>query len=306
MTSTDKRNLRNGLLFASPWIVGFCIFTIYPIIMSIYYSFCRFDAITQPHWAGLENYQTLLTKDPLFWKSLWITFYMVIFGLPSALLFSLFLAILLNQKIKGQAFYRTIFYLPSITPVVASSILWMWLLNPQVGLINYVLHPILNGINTITHLSLATPGWLADPVWSKPALVLMGLWGVGNTVIIFLAALQEVPEELYEAALIDGAGAWRKLFHITLPLISPVIFFNLVMGIIGYFQYFTQVWVMTRGGPSDSTTFYALYLFNNAFLFFKMGYASAMAWILFAITLVCTLIVFRTSSKWVYYSGETK
>lgn len=306
MTSTDKRNLRNGLLFASPWIVGFCIFTIYPIIMSIYYSFCRFDAITQPHWAGLENYQTLLTKDPLFWKSLWITFYMVIFGLPSALLFSLFLAILLNQKIKGQAFYRTIFYLPSITPVVASSILWMWLLNPQVGLINYVLHPILNGINTITHLSLATPGWLADPVWSKPALVLMGLWGVGNTVIIFLASLQEVPEELYEAALIDGAGAWRKLFHITLPLISPVIFFNLVMGIIGYFQYFTQVWVMTRGGPSDSTTFYALYLFNNAFLFFRMGYASAMAWILFAITLVCTLIVFRTSSKWVYYSGETK
>jgi multiple sugar transport system permease protein len=274
--------------------------------MSIYYSFCRFDAITQPHWAGLENYQTLLTKDPLFWKSLWITFYMVIFGLPSALLFSLFLAILLNQKIKGQAFYRTIFYLPSITPVVASSILWMWLLNPQVGLINYVLHPILNGINAVTHLSLAVPGWLSDPAWSKPALVLMGLWGVGNTVIIFLASLQEVPEELYEAALIDGAGAWRKLWHITLPLISPVIFFNLVMGIIGYFQYFTQVWVMTRGGPSDSTTFYALYLFNNAFLFFKMGYASAMAWILFAITLVCTLIVFRTSSKWVYYSGETK
>ncbi len=306
MTSTDKRNLRNGLLFASPWLVGFCCFTIYPIIMSIYYSFCRFDAITKPHWAGMENYHNLLFNDPLFWKSLWTTFYMVIFGLPTALIFALFLAILLNQKVKGLALYRTIFYLPSITPVVASSILWMWLLNPQIGLINYVLRPILNGINTLTHLSLAVPGWLADPHWSKPALVLMGLWGVGNTVIIFLASLQEVPEELYEAALIDGAGATRKLWHITLPLISPVIFFNLIMGIIGYFQYFTQVWVMTRGGPEDSTAFYALYMFNNAFLFFKMGYASAMAWILFAITLVCTLIVFKTSSKWVYYSGETK
>ncbi len=306
MTSTDKRNLRNGLLFASPWLVGFCCFTIYPIIMSIYYSFCRFDAITKPHWAGMENYHNLLFNDPLFWKSLWTTFYMVIFGLPTALIFALFLAILLNQKVKGLALYRTIFYLPSITPVVASSILWMWLLNPQIGLINYVLRPILNGINTLTHLSLAVPGWLADPHWSKPALVLMGLWGVGNTVIIFLASLQEVPEELYEAALIDGAGAARKLWHITLPLISPVIFFNLIMGIIGYFQYFTQVWVMTRGGPEDSTAFYALYMFNNAFLFFKMGYASAMAWILFAITLVCTLIVFKTSSKWVYYSGETK
>ena len=306
MTRRERRDFRNGLLFASPWIIGFLTFTLYPIVMSLYYSFCRFDAITKPHWAGLDNYHTLFTADPLFWKTLGNTFYMVLIGLPIALCFALFLAILLNQKIKGLAFYRTVFYLPSITPVVASSILWLWLLNPQIGLVNYLLVPILNGINGFTHLKLTAPGWLSDPHWSKPALVLMGMWGVGNTVVIFLASLQEVPEELYEAALIDGAGTLRKLWHITFPMISPVIFFNLIMGIIGYFQFFTQVWVMTRGGPEDSTAFYALYLFTNAFLFFKMGYASAMAWILFAITLICTLIVFKTSSKWVYYSGDGK
>lgn len=306
MTRMEKRNLRNGILFASPWIIGFLGFTLYPIFMSIYYSFCRFDAITKPHWAGLENYHTLIYSDPLFWKSLTNTFYMVLIGLPTALLFALFIAILLNQKIKGLAFYRTVFYLPSITPVVASSILWLWLLNPQMGLVNYLLLPIFNFINQVTSLHLQVPGWLSDPAWAKPALVFMGLWGVGNTVVIFLASLQEVPEELYEAALIDGASTLRKLWHITLPMISPVIFFNLIMGIIGYFQYFTQVWVMTRGGPEDMTNFYSLYLFQNAFLFFKMGYASAMAWVLFAITLVCTLIVFKSSKKWVYYSGEAK
>lgn len=306
MTKIEKRQLRNGLLFASPWFIGFIVFTFYPIIMSLYYSFCRFDAITQPHWAGLENYETLLFHDPIFWKSLWNTIYMVIFGLPIGLAFSLFLATLLNQKIRGLAFYRTIFYLPSITPVIASSILWLWLLNPQIGLINFLLRPILNGLNLILPITLTMPGWLTDPHWAKPALIIMGLWGVGNTVVIFLASLQNVPEELYEASVIDGAGKWRKFWHITLPMISPVIFFNLIIGIIGYFQYFTQVWVLTRGGPQDATLLYALYLFNNAFLFFKMGYASAMAWILFIITLICTLIVFWTSSRWVYYSGETK
>lgn len=306
MTQLERKNLRNGILFASPWFIGLITFTLYPIIMSFYYSLCHFDAITQPHWAGLENYKTLIFEDPLFWKSLTNTLYMVVIGLPVALMFSLFLAIMLNQKIRGLAFYRTIFYLPSITPVIASSILWLWLLNPQIGLVNHLLHPIVSFFSVVTGIKIPLPGWLSDPVWAKPALILMGLWGVGNTTVIFLASLQEVPEELYEAALIDGTGKIRKLWHITLPLISPVIFFNLVIGIIGYFQYFTQVWVMTRGGPEDATLYYAYYLFNNAFLYFKMGYASAMAWILFIITLVCTLIVFRTSSRWVYYSGEAK
>jgi multiple sugar transport system permease protein len=300
MTVSEKRNLRNGLLFASPWLIGFAVFVCYPIIASFYYSLCYYDAITTPKFIGLENYKTLLFNDSLLWKSLYNTLYIVALGLPIGLLVSLSLAIFLNQKVRGLAFYRTIYYLPSITPVVALSILWLWLLNPQMGLINSILVPILGKLN------LSAPGWLGDPFWAKPALVLMGVWGVGNTIIIFLAGLQDVPQQLYESAEIDGATAWRKLWHITLPMLSPVIFFNVIMGIIGSFQYFTQVWIMTRGGPQDATLFYALYLFNNAFLYFKMGYASAMAWVLFLITLICTLTVFKSSVRWVYYAGETK
>jgi multiple sugar transport system permease protein len=195
-----------------------------------------------------------------------------------------------------MAIYRTIFYIPSIVPTVASSVLWMWLLNPQIGLINKML----------TAAGVQGPGWLTDPAWSKPALILMGIWGVGSAMIIYLAGLQDVSQELYEAAEIDGAGSAAKLFHVTLPMLSPVIFFNLVMGIIGTFQYFTQVFVMTHGGPEDSTLFYALHLFNKAFVDLQFGYASAMAWILFAITIAATALVFRSSARWVYYPGETR
>jgi multiple sugar transport system permease protein len=294
---TQRRNLRNGLLFASPWLIGFAVFVAYPIVASLYYSFCSYDAIRPPRWVGAQNYQRLFFEDDLFLKSLWNTIYMVVFGLPLGLAASLGIALLLNQKLKGMAFYRTLYYLPSITPVVATAILWMWLLNPDMGLINIGLHGV-----GVKH----PPNWLTDPSWSKPALILMGLWGAGGGMVIYLAGLQDVPQALYEAASLDGAGRLAQFRNVTLPMLSPVILFNLIMGLIGTFQYFTQAYIMTNGGPQDSTTFYALHLFNRAFQDFKMGYASAMAWALFVVALICTALVFRSSARWVYYAGETR
>ncbi len=290
-----RRDLRNGLLFATPWLVGFSVFIAFPIVASLFYSFCEYDAIRSPRWVGLDNYRTMLFDDDLFWKSLGNTLYMVAFGLPVGLAASLGIALLLNQRLRGMAFYRTVFYLPSITPVVATSILWLWLLNPQIGLVNIML----------TSLGVGNPpGWLMAPAYAKPALILMGRWGAGGGMVIYLAARQDVPEALNEAAALDGAGPLQRFRHVTLPMLSPVILFNLVMGLIGSFQYFTQAYVMTSGGPQDSTTFYALHLFNRAFLDFRMGYASAMAWALFLVTLACTAVVLRSSARWVYYAGE--
>ncbi len=204
---------------------------------------------------------------------------------------------MLNLKVGGIAVYRTLFYIPSIVPVVASSMIWLWLLNPQYGIINGILYFL---------FKIPGPGWLSDPAFSKPSLIFMGLWGVGNTALIFLASMQDVPQSLYESAELDGANALVKFRHITIPMISPVILFNVIMGLIGTFQYFTQAYLMTNGGPADSTLFYALYLYNNAFRYFKMGYASAMAWIMFLIILVLTLITFKISARWVYYAGQAK
>jgi multiple sugar transport system permease protein len=293
---TEARLTRTGLLFALPWLIGFGVFFAYPVLASLYYSLCSYDAIRPPRFIGLENYHRLFFEDDLFWKSLGNTVYMVVFGLPVGLAASLLIAVLLHQKLKGIAFYRTMFYLPSITPVVATSILWLWLLNPEIGLVNVAL----------SKLGIAGPAWLTDPAWAKPALILMSLWGAGGGMVIYLAALQDIPESLYEAAALDGAGTLTRFFRVTLPMLTPVILFNLIMGLIGTFQYFTQAYVMTNGGPQDSTTFYALHLFNRAFLDFQMGYASAMAWVLFVITLACALLVFKTSARWVYYSGEEK
>ncbi|HWD39038.1 MAG TPA: sugar ABC transporter permease [Fimbriimonas sp.] len=293
----EARNLRNGLLFAAPWIVGLVVFYAYPILASLYYSFCSYDGIRPPRWTGLQNYHRMFFEDDLFFKALYNTLYMVVFGVPLSLLCGLGVALLLNQKVRGISLYRTIFYLPSITPVVANSILWLWLLNPDIGLVNVVLH----------HLGIAKPpAWIADPLWSKPALLLMGLWGVGGGMVIYLAALQNVPVALYEAASLDGAGILQKLRNVTLPMITPVILFNVITGLIGSFQYFTEAYVMTNGGPEDSTTFYALDLFNRAFQDFHMGYASAMAWVLFLIVLLCTILVFKSSLRWVYYGGENR
>ncbi len=297
-TAGSRRDLRNGLLFAAPWLVHLAVLIVYPIAASFYYSLCSYDALRPPRFIGVENYRLLFTEDPLFWKSLWNTLYMVGVGLPVGMVVSLGIALLMNQKLKGMAFYRTLYYLPSITPVVATSILWFWLLNPQIGLVNSLLERV----------GVPGPGWLASPDWSKPALIVMGLWGAGGGMVIYLAGLQDVPQQLYEAASLDGAGRLAQFRHVTLPMLSPVILFNLIMGLIGGFQYFTQVYVVTKGSgnPQGSTLVYALHLFNSAFVDFRMGYACAMAWVLFLVTLVCALLVFRTSARWVYYGGEAR
>jgi multiple sugar transport system permease protein len=294
----SRSSLGIGLLFASPWLLHFFVLIAAPICLSFYYSLCDYDTLSPPRWVGGENYRWLLTRDPLFWRSLQNTFFMVGVGLPLSTGVSLGLAFLLNQKVRGIAIYRTVFYLPSIVPVVATSILWLWLLNPEIGLVN----------TGLAHIGIHGPGWMIDPGWAKPALILMGLWSAGGGMIIYLAGLQDVPQSLYEAAALDGAGAWARLWHVTLPFLSPILLFNLIMGLIGYFQYFTQAYVMTNGsgGPQDATLFYALRLFRSGFIDFNMGYASAMAWVLFGITLACALLIFRTSARWVYYAGESR
>ncbi|MGC8666666.1 MAG: carbohydrate ABC transporter permease [Chthonomonadales bacterium] len=289
------RDLLMGLAFISPWLVGFLALTLYPIGASLYYSFCEYRVLSPPHWVGLRNYMELFSDTDYFLPSLYNTVFMFI-ELPIATVISVGVALLLNQKLKGMALFRTLYYLPSVVPTVASAILWLWLLNPQYGLVN----------KTLQFLHLPTTEWLQSPVWSKPAFIILDLWMVGGGVVIYLAALQGVPTHLYEAAEIDGAGPWTRTWHITIPAISPVIFFNVVLGIIGTFQYFTQTFIMTNGGPANSTLFYALYLFQNAFAYFRMGYACAMAWVLFLLTLAATLIVFRSSTRWVYYEGETR
>lgn len=286
-----NRDQRNGLLFISPWLIGFALFTLYPVIVALYYSFCEFDSISPPRWVFLENYKTLLFSDEYFWMSLYNTIYYSILSVSGGIIVAFAIALFLNLKVKGMAVYRTIFYIPSIVPIVASAILWLWILNPQFGLVNELLRKV----------GIAGPGWLSDPTWSKPALVMMSWWGVGGTVIIYLAGLQDIPQQLYEAAKIDGASWWKQTIYITFPMMSPVIFFTLIMNTIGAFQVFTQVYIMTEGGPVNSTLVYAYYLYRNAFQYFRMGYASTMAWLLFVVILVVTYFLFKSSKKWVHY-----
>ncbi|NLV91066.1 MAG: sugar ABC transporter permease [Firmicutes bacterium] len=282
-----------GLLFVSPWIIGFTVFTLYPFVMSIYLSLTKYSVLAPAEFIGLDNYRTLF-GDNLFWTSLYNTFYFCAFSVPLGAIIGVLLALLLNQNVGGMAVYRTVYYLPSIVPIVASSIVWMWLFNPYYGVINALLELV----------GIQGPGWIADPAWSKPALIIMSLWGVGNATLIYLASLQDVPVSLYESAELDGASAWHKTIHITIPMITPTILFNVIMGLINSFQYFTQAYIMTNGGPADSTLFYSLYLYNNSFRYFKMGYASAQAWILFVIIMFFTLLLLRSSRSWVYYAGE--
>lgn len=297
MTPQQRRNLRNGLLFASPWLVGFSVFMLYPLGMSIYYSFTAYNVVQPPVWIGLDNYRELFFRDPLFWKALYNTLYFTIFSVPLSLAVALGLAVLLNQGVPGTSMFRTVFFLPSIVPLVASSVLWLWVLNPDSGLINSLLRG---------WLGIEGPGWMADETWSKPALILMSLWGIGGPMVIFLAGLAEVPRTLYEVAALDGAGPWARFRHVTLPMVTPTILFNLVMGLIVAFQYFTQVYVMTggKGTPVDSTMFYALYLYRSSFHYLRMGYASAMAWMLFAVILGATLAVLLSARRWVHYQGD--
>lgn len=280
----------DGYLFISPWIVGFLIFTFGPLIASIFLSFTKWDIFTAPEFVGMANY-TKLFADPLFKKSLYNTFYYAIFSIPLGMAGGLYLAILLNQKVKGLPIFRTLFYLPSVTSGVAVALLWKWIFNPEFGIANLILN----------WFGLPSLQWLSSSQWSMPALIIMSLWGIGGGMLIYLAGLQGIPQQLYEAAELDGAGWWSCFFKITLPMLSPTLFFQLIMGIIGSFQVFTQVYVMTQGGPANATLVYVLYLYQNAFQWWKMGYASALAWVLFAIVLIFTLIQFKLAPRWVNY-----
>ena len=282
-----------GLLCASPWIIGFAVFTGGPILFSIIMSFCHYDILNPAKWVGLANYKWVFTQDPIFWKAFWNTIYMVI-GVPVGIVLGLAIALLLNLKLKGMAFYRTLFYMPAIVPAVASSILWIWIFNPTSGLLNSIL----------AFFGIAGPSWLQDVSWSKPSLIIMGMWGVGAGMIIWLAGLKDIPDHLYEAAEVDGAGVWSKFINITIPMLTPYIFFNLIMGLIGTFQIFAQAYIMTAGGPMNSTMFYVYHLFNTAFRYLEMGSASAMAWFLFIIVFALTMFQLWLSKKWVHYGGD--
>lgn len=301
MTTRERRQLFAGLGFTSLWIVGLGAFTAYPVLASLYYSFCDYSILKEPVWCGLENYQQLFSDD-LFWRSLRNTLFYAGLSVPLGTAVSLGLALLLNADVRGRPFFRVIFYLPSIVPVVAASMLWLWIFNGQVGLLNWTLAPLLKLFGA------TPPAWLVDPAWSKPALVIMSLWGTGNAMVIYLAGLQNVPRELYESAAIDGATGWRRFWHVTLPMIAPVVYFNVIMSLIGALQVFTQAFIMsvaagggtgtgTDGFPARSTLFYTMHLFATAFYDLRMGYASAMAYVLFVIIATLTWLATRLSRE---------
>lgn len=283
-------------LFVLPWVVGFLIFTLGPIIASLVFSFTDYDIMLTPSLIGLANFRELF-QDPLFYTSLYNTIYIVLLAVPLGMLVSFTIALLLNQRVRFLAAYRTAYFLPSIVPAVASAALWLYLLQPQWGLVNGFLESV----------GITGPGWLSSEVWSKPAIIMMMVWAAGNTMIIYLAGLQDIPQSLYEAAAIDGANEWSKFWRITLPLMTPSLFFTLVLGIIGTFQIFAQIFVLTdgMGGPQNSTLVYMIYLYRNGFNFFRMGYASAMAWVLFVLILLLTWLQFKGAQRWVYYEVES-
>ena len=294
LTSQARREERYFFLFISPWVFGFLLFTAGPILASIFFSFNIYDVIQPPRWTGLDNYRGLF-KDRLFWQSLKVTASYSAGAVPLGIVLSLAVALVLNRDIRGVSVFRTVFYLPSVISGVAVSLLFMWIFNSDFGILNYLLWKL---------FGIRGPAWLMSTTWVIPSLVLMSLWGIGGGIIIYLAGLQGIPTELYEAAEIDGAGSRARLARITIPMMTPVIFFNLVTGIIGSFQVFTQAYVMTAGGPHNASLFYVLYLYRNAFYYFKMGYASALAWVLFLVVLVLTLMVFKSSPAWVYYEAR--
>lgn len=284
-----------GWLFALPWLLGLVMFYAYPLLSSIYYSFTDYSIVSTHHWIGAYNYETLL-RDAVFWTSVRNTLLFAAMQVPLSVVTGITLALLLNLPIKFQGLFRTMFFIPSLVPVIATSILWQWLLNPQFGLVNSLLAKV----------GITGPAWLGDPVWAKPSLVLMSLWVLGNALLIYLAGLQDISREYYDAAEVDGANWLQKALRITLPLLTPVIFFNMVVGLISALQEFTLPYALTygTGNPAESLLFYSMYLYNNAFLYMKMGYASAMAWILFILIVLITWIVFRTSNKWVFYQDD--
>lgn len=290
-----KREALMGYVFLSPWILGFLIFLAGPMLASIYLSLTNYKMIQPPQWIGLANYERMFT-DPFVATSLRVTTVFTALSVPLSIVLALAVALLLNQKIVASGIFRTIFYLPSLISGVAVAIVFAWIFNYRFGILNYLLSLV--GIDG--------PNWLGHPRYALWAFIIMSLWGIGGNVIIYLAGLQGVPVSLHEAAKIDGANAWYRFWNITLPLITPVLLFTLIMGVIGTFQTFTASYIMTGGGPANATLFYLLYLYRNAFNWFEMGYASALAWLLFIIILTCTLILWSTSARWVYYEGNER
>ncbi|MCD6291478.1 MAG: sugar ABC transporter permease [Anaerolineae bacterium] len=284
-----------GYVFILPWLVSFLWFDLIPFVLNLYLSFTDYSVgVKWPNWVGLANYTEMFTEDHLYGLSLKNTIYYMGFSVPLGIIFAFAIALLLNTDIRGRTAYRTIYYIPAVVPAVAASMIWLWIFHTRYGILNQVLRLV--GIGSIR--------WLTRPEWAKPALIIMSLWGFGAQMVIFLAGLQGIPGELYEAAEIDGAGHWHKMRYVTIPLMTPTILFNLIMGIIGGFQVFTAAFIMTNGGPLNATLFYMLHLYNNAFRYFRMGYASAMAVVLFFIILIFTLLMMRTSERWVYYGGS--
>ena len=293
-SSIQRRENILGYLYVSPWILGCIIFIIGPMIASLVLSFANYRVITPPNWLGFRNYEYAMVEDDLFWSSLRRTFYYMLVFVPLGIAGSLLLAVLLNQRVRGETIFRTFFYLPTLTPSVAAAVLWVWILNPEVGLVNHMLSLV--GIDG--------PPWFGSTRWAMPAIILVTLWTSvgGGRMIVFLAGLQGVPEELYEAAEIDGANSARKFVHITLPMISPTILFNAILGVISALQVFTTAFITTQGGPGRATWFYALHIYTTAFQHFDLGYACALAWLLFIILLFFTFIQLRLSEKWVFYA----
>jgi len=292
-SATRQHSLLLGLLFISPWLIGFLLFTIYPLVSSLYYGFTRYDLLNPPVPLGLGNYIDIFTQDPHFGKVVYNTLYYVGLSAPLGVVAAFLMASLLNTEMAGRSVFRAIFFFPAIVPAVVTAMVWAFLLNVQYGAIN----------STLAGLGLSTIPFLSSPELAKPSLILIHMWAQGNAIVIFLASLQDVPRSLYEAATVDGANTWHKFWNITVPMCTPVILFNLIMGFIGGFQNFILPWLLTQGGPNQATEFYSVYLYRNAFSYFRMGKASALAWILFVIIVTFTVILFKSSARWVYYGG---
>ena len=291
----ETRKILRGIAFISPWIIGFLAFTLYPLIASFYYSFTDFSLFGSPKWVAFSNYAKLFV-DPKFFKSLGNTVIFSVFVVPASIVLAMGLAVLLNNQLRGNSIYRALVFMPSVVPAVASAVVWIWILNPEWGLLNGMLRM----------LNLQGPPWLSSPDWAKPALLIVTLWMIGSDMVLYLAGLQEIPLDYYEAAELDGAGSWQKTVHIIVPLLTPIIFFHLINAFIWSFQYFDVPYIVSvqgTGQPADSLLFYSLYLYQNAFGYLKMGYASAMAWLLFLLVMACTVIILRTSKRWVNYGN---
>ncbi len=294
MSGIARKEAIAGYIAISPWLLGFLIFQLVPILAALYISSTEWRILSVPEFIGLRNFDKLLFNDDLFWQSIKVTVIYVIFRVPFSAMLSLALALLMNQQLAGRRLFRTIYYLPAVIPLVAVSMMWIWIFNPEYGVMNSI----------IRVFGIEGPQWIHSSRWALPALIIMSLWQVGTGMVIFLAGLQGIPAHLYEAATIDGANTWQKFLSITLPMLSPVVLFALVMNVIGSFQIFTQAYIMTGGGPGNATLFLVLYIYRNAFEWFHMGYAAALAWVLFLVVLIISIIMLRSSERWVHYEGR--